>query len=245
MVIHNSEKPLYLQIKDSLEEQIRTQVYPKGSKLPSEKELCNEFGVSRITIRQALDLLESMGLTSSVHGKGTFVKANKLDSALQKILSFSETLAVKGYHGHTEIALYEEEESSDAERLMMGFDWQRISRLHLTGYSMDEPVVVYHSLIRNPYGQKMYQAALKLEKDKTPFSTFDLYSQIGVTIGKIRQQVSAVNAPADIAQQLGLKEGDAVLVLDSVILDTDMQVIERKMGYYRTDKYSFTLDRKV
>lgn len=245
MLTHNSNKPLYQQVKEVLEERIRTLFYPKGSKLPSEKELCDEFSVSRITIRQALDMLESMGLTSSVHGKGTFVKANKLDSTLQEIHSFGETLAMKGYSGYTKIELYSEEETRDSDRLMMGFDWNRISRLHLTGYSINEPVVVYHSLIRYPYGEQMHQAALALEKESIPFSTFDLYAKIGVEIGNIRQQVSAVNASADIAEQLGLKEGDAVLVLNSVILDQNQQVIERKTGYYRTDKYSFTLDRKV
>lgn len=245
MVNHNSEKPLYLQVKECLEERIRTLVYPKGGKLPSEKELCDEFGVSRITIRQALDLLETMGLTSSVHGKGTFVKANKIDSTLQKIRSFGETLAVKGYHGHTKIELYVEEEASDFDRLMMGIGENQISRLHLSGYSMGEPVVVYHSIIRKPEGEKMYQAALELQKEGIPFSTFDLYTRIGIAIGQIRQHVSAINAPANIAQKLRLSEGDAVLILDSVILDRDLQVIECKKGYYRTDKYSFTLERQV
>lgn len=245
MVTHNSEKPLYLQVKECLEERIRTLVYPKGAKLPSEKELCEEFGVSRITIRQALEQLETMGLTSSVHGKGTFVKANKIDSTLQKIRSFGETLAVKGYHGHTKIELYSEEESSNFDRLMMGIGGNQTIRLHLSGYAMGEPVVVYHSLIRKPEGEKMYQAALELEKNGTPFSTFDLYSRIGIAIGQIRQHVSAINAPANIAQKLGLVEGDAVLILDSVILDRDLQVIECKKGYYRTDKYSFTLERQV
>lgn len=245
MVTHNSEKPLYLQVKECLEERIRTLVYPKNGKLPSEKELCDEFGVSRITIRQALELLETMGLTSSVHGKGTFVKANKIDSTLQKIRSFGETLAVKGYHGYTKIELYSEEEPSDFDSIMMGIGGNQTCRLHLSGYSMGEPVVVYHSLIRKPEGEKMYQAALELEKDGIPFSTFDLYSRIGIAIGQIRQHVSAINAPANIAQMLGLAEGDAVLILDSVILDRDLMVIECKKGYYRTDKYSFTLERQV
>ncbi len=245
MFTHNSEKPLYLQVKECLEERIHTHVYPKGGKMPSEKELCDEFGVSRITIRQALELLETMGLTSAVHGKGTFVKANKIDSTLQKIRSFGETLAVKGYHGHTKIELYLEEKSSDFDRLMMGNIGNQTCRLHLIGYSMEEPVVVYHSMIRKPEGEKMYQAAIELEKNGTAFSTFDLYSRIGIDIGQIRQHVSAINAPADIAQKLGLAEGDAVLILDSVILDRDLQVIEYKKGYYRTDKYSFTLERQV
>lgn len=245
MVTHNSQKPLYQQVRECLEERIRTMVYLKGSKLPSEKELCDEFGVSRITIRQALDLLETMGLTTSVHGKGTFVKANKIDSTLQKIRSFGETLAVKGYHGHTQIELYSEEKVSSFDSLMLGIVGDQVSRLHLCGYSMEEPVVVYHSMIRKAEGKKMYEAALELEKNGIPFSTFDLYSRIGIAIGQIRQHVSAINAPADIAQKLGLAEGDAVLILDSVILDQDLQVIECKKGYYRTDKYSFTLERQV
>ena len=110
---------------------------------------------------------------------------------------------------------------------------------------MGEPVLVYHSLIRKPEGKKMYQVALELEKNGIPFSTFDLYSRIGIAIGQIRQHVSSINAPANIAQKLGLAEGDAVLILDSVILDRDLQVIECKKGYYRTDKYSFTLERQV
>ncbi len=245
MVVHNSEKPLYLQIKEILEKDIHKDVYPKGSKLPSEKELCEKFGVSRITIRQALELLESKGLTSSVHGKGTFVKSNKIHSPLQRIRSFAETLASKGYQGHTEIALYEHVDADGLDLLVHGFEWKRISRLHLIGYSMDQPVVVYHSEICDPYGEKMYEVALDLKQKGVPFSTFDLYSHIGVEIGKIHQQICAINASADMAEILRLNEGDAVMVLDSVILDKDMRTIEYKKGYYRTDKYSFTLDREL
>ncbi|MBE7040783.1 MAG: GntR family transcriptional regulator [Ruminococcaceae bacterium] len=245
MIKHNASKPLYLQVKENLEESIRSGKYPEGAKLPSEKTLCDEFKVSRITIRQALDLLEAKGMTYSVHGKGTFVKASIIDSNLQKISSFGETLEKMGYTGYTKIASYEERQADDFERMLRGQEWNRISQLSLTGYSMDEPVVLYRSVIRSPYGAQMYQAALDMEREGIPFSTFDLYAKIGLSIGSINQQVAAVNADQEIAELLKLKPGDAVLVLDSVIMDQNKQPIEYKKGYYCTDKYAFNLNREL
>lgn len=245
MIVHDAKTPLYMQVKDSLEKRIVSGVYPKGSKLPSEKMLCEEFGVSRITVRQALDLLESVGLTTPVHGKGTFVNTNKLDSPLQKIRSFSEMLSGKGYHGYTKIDLYEQNSTTADERLLYCWEDEAVSRLHLTGFSAGDPIVTYQSVIREPFGEKMYAQAASLEKDGIPFSTFDLYALSGIEIGDIRQQIMAVNASEEIASRLNLPVGAAVLVLDSVISDKQGQSIEHKCAYYRTDKYSFTLAREL
>ena len=243
MIKRNAAKPLYLQIKDSLEDSIRSGKYPEGTKLPSEKTLCEEFKVSRITVRQALDLLENKGMIYSVHGKGTFVKANIIGSDLQKINTFGDTLKKMGYSGYTRIVSYEERQTNDFEKMMQGQDWTRLSHLTLAGYSMDDPVVLYRSVIRSPYGAQMYQAALELEKQNIPFSTFDLYAKIGLTIGAISQQVAAMNADSEIADQLGLNPGDAVLVLDSIIKDQNGEAVEYKKGYSCTDEYAFNLNR--
>ena len=245
MISQDGAKTLYLQIKENLEEGIRSGKYPLGSKLPSENDLCRTFDVSRITIRKALDILENKGVIYSVHGKGTFVRANVIDSNLQKISTFGETLRQMGYSGYTKIERYEERETSDFERMLHGEDWKRACYLSLVGFSMDEPVVLYRSMIRSPQGAEMYRAALELEKQRIPFSTFDLYRKIGIEIGKIEQKVVAVNATEDIAKILGRNVGDAILVLDSVILDKNMRMIECKKGYYCTDKYTFNLNREL
>lgn len=245
MIIKDSAKPLYLQVKESLEEDIHSKKYPVGSKLPSEKDLCEIYKVSRITIRQALDILEKKGMIYSIHGKGTFVKATVIDSNLQKISSFGDSLRHMGYDGYTKITKYEERETDEFERLLHGNSWSKVCHISLTGYAMDEPVVLYHSVVRSPEGALMYKEALELEKEGTPFSTFDLYSKANLQIGKINQKVTAVNAEEDIAKSLNIKEGDAILVLDSVILDKNMQLIEYKKGYYCTDKYTFNLNREL
>lgn len=65
--------PLYRQLKDILEERIRRGDYRPGERLPTEKELCQQFGVSRITVRQALSELANGGLLYSHQGSGTFL----------------------------------------------------------------------------------------------------------------------------------------------------------------------------
>ena len=245
MIKHNSSKPLYLQIKENIEEKVRMGKYSVGSKLPSENELCKHFSVSRITIRQALDLLENEGMTHSIHGKGTFVKANIIDSNLNKINSFGATLARMGYSGYTKITHYEERDTDDFEQMLHGKDWSRVSNLCLTGFSMDEPVVIYRSLIKSPYGADMYKLAKELETSGIAFSTYDLYARLGLEIGKVDQKVEAINADEKTAELLHKNPGDAILVLDSIVFDKNMKPVEYKKGYYCTDKYSFTLNREL
>ncbi len=245
MNIQDLSKPLYLQVKESIEQNIRSKKFPVGSKLPSENALCEEFEVSRITIRKALELLENMGLIYSVHGKGTFVKKSTIDSNLQKISSFGETLAHMGYNGFTKITHYSTYNADDFEKMLRGVKWNKVCKLSLTGYSMNEPVVMYRSVIRCPEGEKMYEVARELEKQGVPFSTFDLYDRIGLEIGKVEQKVEAINADEETAGILKINPGDAVLVLNSVLLDKNMQPIEYKKGYYCTDKYTFNLNRQL
>ncbi len=245
MILQNSSKPLYILIKERLENDIKSGKYPVDSKLPSENSLCKQFNVSRITVRQALELLSNKGMTYSVHGKGTFVKKSAIDSNLNRINTFGETLKKMGYDGYTKIISFEEKQADDMEQMMYGKEWNSTCHLSVAGYAMNEPVVLYHSVIRNPYGKKMYETALNLESKNVPFSTFDLYGRIGVEIGKINQQVSAVNADKKLAEILQIAEGDAVLVLDSVIMDSKMKVIEYKKGYYCTNKYTFSLNREI
>ena len=245
MISYERAQTLYLQIKESLEEGIRTGKYPINSKLPSENSLCKIFNVSRITIRKALDILENSGMVYSIHGKGTFVKAKMIDSDLKKISSFGATLEHMGYNGYTKIVCYEERDTNDFERMLHNNDWKKASYLSLIGYSLEEPVVLYRSVIKGPYGSSMHAAALELEKQGIPFSTFDLYGQIGLEIGKIDQKVEAINADEEIASLLNKSPGDAILVLDSVIMDKKMQTIEYKKGYYSTDKYTFNLSREL
>lgn len=90
-----ARQPKYLRIHDDLAERIATGRWPVGSPLPSQRELADEFGVSIMTLRQALQLLADDGLIDTRHGSGTFVAA-RYSYDLGHLRSFAADLAAQG-----------------------------------------------------------------------------------------------------------------------------------------------------
>jgi GntR family transcriptional regulator len=88
--------PLYYQIQQRLLEQIRSGALKAGQPVPSEQEIAAAMGVSRMTARQALKSLCSLGVAYSQRGKGTFVSRIKLEKDFRQVLSFSEEMLARG-----------------------------------------------------------------------------------------------------------------------------------------------------
>ncbi len=92
-----SPQPLYEQIKDTLRARVLDGSYPPHSRMPSESELCAMYGVSRITVRQALGDLQKEGLVFRLHGKGTFVSKPKAFQNVASLQGFAEAMSSMGY----------------------------------------------------------------------------------------------------------------------------------------------------
>jgi len=88
--------PLYYQIQQRVLEQIRSGALKAGQPVPSEQEIAAAMGVSRMTARQALKSLCSLGVAYSQRGKGTFVSRIKLEKDFRQVLSFSEEMLARG-----------------------------------------------------------------------------------------------------------------------------------------------------
>lgn len=243
MIQHNAATPLYQQIKNQIEIEIEQGHYAAGDKLPSEREMCEAYAVSRIPVRKALELLEAEGLIQSFQGKGSFVRAPKIRNNLVHIQTFAETLAQQGYSGYTRIVSYEEHCTDSVHKALA--DASSTSRLMLLGHANNEPVVFYDCHLKSSIAQRFYDAAKAAEAAGESFSTFDLYSKTMTMIGKVDQRVLAVNADKQISSVLNIPEGTAVLVLETVIFNGRMEAVEYKRGYYRTDKYLFKLHRSL
>ena len=80
-----SPVPLYTQIRELLRERILNGVYKSHAQMPSENEMVRTFGVSRITVRQALTDLQKEGLIFKIHGKGTFVSKPKATQNVRRL----------------------------------------------------------------------------------------------------------------------------------------------------------------
>ena len=111
---HNSAIPLYLQIENQLRNIIREPEYKKGKMLPNEVDLSKQLGISRNTLRQAINNLVTEGLLVRKKGIGTIVVNQSVSSKAKNWLSFTQEMKAQGieptnYELHTSWALPSEE----------------------------------------------------------------------------------------------------------------------------------------
>jgi GntR family transcriptional regulator len=143
----NSHEPLYRQLAKLLVSQIQSGDYKAGSRLPSERELSDIHKVSRITARQAIDLLMEDGLIFREQGRGTFVAEPRMRQ-LQGLTSFTDDMQARGYIPHSQVLTQEvleaDEELQNSLRVSPG---QRV--LHLVRLRMadDRPIAMQASYI--------------------------------------------------------------------------------------------------
>jgi GntR family transcriptional regulator len=112
--------PLYYQIQQSLLGQIRAGELVAGAPMPSEQEIATRLGVSRMTARQALKSLCSLGVAYSQRGKGTFVSAGKLEKNFRQVLSFSEEMRHRGSQPSSRVLQFERAEPGEEVKEALG-----------------------------------------------------------------------------------------------------------------------------
>ena len=95
--------PLYTQIREVLRARILDGTYQPHQQMPSEGDMINLFGVSRITVRQALSDLQNEGLIFRIHGKGTFVSKPKAFQDLGRLQGFGEAMRQMGYETYSKV----------------------------------------------------------------------------------------------------------------------------------------------
>src|SRR6188472_3087921 len=88
--------PLYQQLSEGLRQLVILQEWPVDSAIPSERELMRLTGLSRMTVRQAIDALTREGLLRRVHGRGTFIVPDRVDQDLSGVYSFSQRMLSEG-----------------------------------------------------------------------------------------------------------------------------------------------------
>ena len=237
MLQRNSSTPLYQQVAEILTIGIRSGQYRPGDKLPSEHELCREYGISRMTVRLALSQLIQQGLVRSVHGKGTFVKEPVVSYNMKKIVGFSDTMRRRGLEGHTVIESCVETEDPPIE----GFS----VNLNLLGYAGSTPLVIYRSYLRPEQAELMKAAAEAAIEEGRAFSTYELYQTMEKKPARVEQELRAVDADAAVAGLLKISRGKAIMLVLSYYYDEDGNLMEFKRAYYRPGSCSFHLQREI
>jgi GntR family transcriptional regulator len=132
-----ADLPKYVRVRDWLLDRILSDGLARGDRLPSESDLVRQFGVSRVTVRQALEALRNDGIIESHHGKGWFLRRVRAVQNLGRLQGFGEMLRPMGVRTRSEVLDFAECTAPEAVARAFGLAEEamlvRIARLRLAG----------------------------------------------------------------------------------------------------------------
>jgi GntR family transcriptional regulator len=225
-----SNSPLYMQLAKSLRQQIVDGKLVTGEALPSERDLCDIMGASRVTVRKAIELLIDEGLLSRRQGSGTFV-VPRIQAPGSFLSSFSEDAKARGEKTKTiwmmkVIAVASEEETRLLE-LAKGAKVARLSRVRFAG---GEPLAIENAVVPSlmlpdigKLGNSLYQALAK--RGNRPVTGAQ----------KIR---AALAGPVE-AKLLCIPEKTEILRIERLTRRADGCPVELTRSAYRGERYEF------
>ena len=237
--------PLYKQINDEFHSRIQNGLWKEGDRVPSERELCDEFSVSRITIRQAIAKAVNEGILETHPGKGTFVRKRKVARGFIRNTTFSEMISDMGKEPKTKILEYKTiPPTIENSKVFDLLGTSKLINLVILGIGDEEPSVVYSSFFPHQLGEKMIEKAKERVSKNLPFSTFDLYQDnVGVRPSKAHQTYEVTEADKETASFLQVPVNSALFLIKSIFYSFDGRALEYREAQYRGDRFIFHVIR--
>jgi GntR family transcriptional regulator len=225
--------PLYHQVYLILKEKIISHEYIKANPLPTEEELCEEFNVSRITIKRAMRELAIEELVIRHRGKGTFVAGldnrrlapNAMDDLLESVQAIGDATEVEQISEATFIP-----KDDVKEKLKLTHNEKVLCSTHLRLVNKAPLAII------TTYIPEYIADQLNSTNKKVPMLV--QLRNAGIPVDSALQQVTATLAEPRIALQLNVGIGAPLLKLTRLVLDTANKPIEWLISYYRGDKYA-------
>lgn len=219
--------PLHVQIREALRRQVREgELIDKTGRLMTEAELGRHFGVSRITIRNAIAPLVDEGMFARSRGRGTFLRSNQPENWIGRLMGFSETIRDAGYKAGAKIlqqGMTNRHDPGVRDQLRERAVWQ-LKRLRLAD---ETPIAIEHAF---------YPPDIGLELEKRDLISIIMYrvfeDELGFTIKDAQQTIGADLADAASAKLLGVKVGSPLLSIERVTFGEDGRALELLRAIY-------------
>lgn len=230
-------EPAYLQIAAAMKELLRNGQIPPGTAMPPERVLAQQFGVSRMTMRQANDLLEREGLIERQAGRGTFAVQNRIIKQEQETRSFSEDIRRRGGVPSSRLISFRSIESNAAEAEFFGITpgqtVYEIERVRLA----DNTPIAFES-VRIP-------AVLCPHLERFNLVDHSLYAILegnyGIELAGSEDEISAIQPNKLHRKMLALPRNTAVLQIKRKTFTSDGRPLEIATTVYRGDLYTATV----
>jgi GntR family transcriptional regulator len=233
---HKSSVPLHLQAEQVLRALIAEEQYQSGNNIPNEVELAEILGISRTTLRMAINKLVFEGLLVRKKRAGTKVAPRVVSSRSNNWLSFSQEMKLRGIpiknfelHVHWELP---------DERLASFFNIKKdtaVLKMERVRGRPEEPFVFFASYFHPNVG-------LTPDDDFTR-PLYELLEQEHAVVATLsKEEISATGANERIAKKLNVPSGSPILVRKRFVYDQQNQPIEYNIGYYKADSFIYTLE---
>lgn len=225
--------PLYRQLQRVLREAIQNRILTPDDALPAERDLADELGVSRITVRKALDGLVSEGLLTRRQGAGTFVAA-RVEKSFSKLSSFTEDMISRGRTPHSAWLSKSVGQVTPEESLTLGLSpGAPVYRFNRIRYADGAPMALEYSTI---------PAFAMPSPDFVETSLYEALEKTGHRPARALQRLRAVLFTAEQAELLAVAPRDPGLLIERRGFLKDGRAVEVTQSYYRGDAYDFVAE---
>jgi GntR family transcriptional regulator len=233
VILADSPVSFYHQLYTILRKELVRGTWKPGDRMPSEAELIAIYGVSRITVRQAFDLLVNDGLVYRRRGSGTFVTAPPIELGLNRIISFTEDMQRRGMHPETQLLATRLEPAADEIAFKLdiepGAELAVVERLRLAdGVPM--------SIERSSLIHRLCPGVLDGDYAHTSLHTA-LLERYGIRLARANQAIRVAAADAALAGKLSVSVGAPMFYIERVSFGQAGIPVEYLETFQRGDRY--------
>jgi len=227
--------PLYVQIKEQLRGQIFDGTYHEHQRLPSENDLMSSFGVSRITVRQALSDLENEQLIFKIPGKGAFVSRPRPFQQQARLQGFAEAMASQGREAFNRVLGLSTvpADAVTAARLQVP-EGSPLTEIRRVRHADRQAVSLDITYVRRDLGERLAREDLA---GRDIFVIIE--NDYGIPLDHADLSINAVLADAALARLLGVEPGAPILRMERLTWTRDGLPLDFEYLYYRGDSFSF------
>lgn len=234
----DSPLPIYYQIKEALKEKIEGGDLEPHERLPSERDLEKNYGISRMTARRALSELESEGYVYREQGKGSFVSEPKFRQALLELSGFSEDMRNRRLHPGAKVLEKKLMTDTDlAKKLEISSD-SKIFRLQRVRLAEEQPLAIETTHLRHSVCPGIEQMDFS---DRSLYDT--LRQDFDISLNRAEQSVESTLANEFEAEQLQVEQGAPMLTTERTTYREKGDVpVEFARSTYRGDRYKLFVE---
>lgn len=237
--IMDKHQSLHAYVKEEILNKIRKGDYKIGDKIPTEHALCESFGVSRTTIRTALNQLTVEGYLIRHQGRGTFVAEQKVKQSLtQTVKKYKDQVAIQGKEATIKVISISVVPADSMLASVLKVDQQApIQRIERIRYANGEPTQYEVAYVP-------WDIAPGITAEQAEVSLYDtLQTTFHKPITFTSEKIELTLADEIIASHLQYEENAPCFYIETVTKSHDDEIIEFSKAFFRGDKTSFTIER--